>query len=289
MTEEIRGELVTMGPNLLPCLTAEPLPVLDRLMAAAQAGMSADMIERFMDLAERNERREAEKAYNKAFADFKSDPPKIIKDQTVAYSGTKYEHASLGNVVREIIAGMSKHGLSHSWTLEQDKDNITVACKITHFLGHSESVAITAGADKSGGKNAIQSIASTITYLQRYTLQAATGIAVLEADDDGRGANDAGFPTATPERKTSNPKQAPKVSKPPANNKDSVEYINDADRCATPEALQAWYLGVKDEVLAMPEIERDKVNRYVKQLKEALSPPPDAPPAEKKSKLDLGE
>ncbi|MNL48938.1 ERF superfamily protein [compost metagenome] len=43
--------------------------------------------------------------------------------------------------------------------------------------------------DNSGKKNAIQQVASTITYLQRYTLLAATGVATKGQDDDARGAN----------------------------------------------------------------------------------------------------
>ena len=49
-----------------------------------------------------------------------------------------------------------------------------MTCQITHELGHSESVEMTAPPDDSGGKNTIQSIASTKTYLERYTLLAAT-------------------------------------------------------------------------------------------------------------------
>jgi hypothetical protein len=164
------------------------VPIMDRLLMAAQGGMNIDMLERFMDLAERNEKREAEKAFHRAFAEFKNNPPQIVKDKLVNYGNTKYMHATIGSVVSAIIEGMSRHGLSHRWNIKQDGNVITVSCVITHDLGHSIETGISAGADVSGGKNSIQAIASTITYLQRYTLQAATGIAVLEADDDGRGA-----------------------------------------------------------------------------------------------------
>jgi len=197
MTEQIETELVVIDNAPPPMVRhgAEVVPVLDRLMQAAQAGMSADMIERFMDLAERNERREAEKAFHRAFAAFKADPPEIVKNKLVDFlkrdgTRTTYKHATIGDVVGGIIKGMSKHGLSHRWDIVQDSKNITVVCHITHELGHSETTSLSAGADESGGKNAIQSIGSTITYLQRYTLQAATGIAVLEADDDGNGAGE---------------------------------------------------------------------------------------------------
>jgi hypothetical protein len=42
--------------------------------------------------------------------------------------------------------------------------------------------------DDSGKKNPIQQIASTVSYLERYTLFAITGLAPQE-DDDGAGAN----------------------------------------------------------------------------------------------------
>jgi hypothetical protein len=44
---------------------------------------------------------------------------------------------------------------------------------------------LTAGRDDGPGRNAIQQVGSTITYLQRYTLKAALGLAVSH-DEDGR-------------------------------------------------------------------------------------------------------
>ena len=182
------AELMSTEVAVIP--KNEVVPVMERLLSAAQAGMNIDVLEKFLDLAERQEKREAEKAFHQAFSAFKADPPEIVKDKLVGFGNTKYKHATIGKVVSAIIGGMSKHGLSHRWNIAQDGNTITVTCKITHELGYSEETPISAGADMSGGKNSIQAIASTITYLERYSLQAATGIAVLEADDDGRGADD---------------------------------------------------------------------------------------------------
>ena len=44
-------------------------------------------------------------------------------------------------------------------------------------------------ADNSGGKNSIQGIGSSITYLQRYTLKLALGLAAGR-DDDGNTVGD---------------------------------------------------------------------------------------------------
>ena len=50
-------------------------------------------------------------------------------------------------------------------------------------------MSLSAPPDSSGSKNSIQAIASTLTYLQRYTLLSITGLAASEADDDGRGGD----------------------------------------------------------------------------------------------------
>ena len=65
---------------------------------------------------------------------------------------------------------------------------VGVTCIISHRDGFSEENTLYAPADTSGKKNAIQAVGSTITYLQRYTLKAALGLAAA-ADDDARGAS----------------------------------------------------------------------------------------------------
>jgi hypothetical protein len=45
---------------------------------------------------------------------------------------------------------------------------------------------MSAGADSTGNKNNIQSIGSTRTYLQRYTLVGALGLSTADEDNDGK-------------------------------------------------------------------------------------------------------
>jgi hypothetical protein len=52
-----------------------------------------------------------------------------------------------------------------------------------------------AGKDMSGGKNDIQQIGSTQTYLQRYTLIGGLGLSTADEDNDGCGA-----PSSQPEQ-----------------------------------------------------------------------------------------
>ena len=158
------------------------------MQAAISGGMDLEKLEKFMELQEKYELREAKKAYHQAMAQFKENPPEIEKDRHVSFGEgkTSYSHASLANVTKKINSGLSKHGLSATWVTTQNNGSITVTCKITHQLGHSEETALTASPDTSGSKNSIQAIGSTISYLERYTLLALTGLATFDMDDDGK-------------------------------------------------------------------------------------------------------
>lgn len=164
-----------------------------RLAVSGKANL--EQLKGLLDLQERFEANQAKKAYHSAMAAFKANPPKINKDKTVGYeakTGGKvgYKHASLANVTDKISAELSKYGLSASWIPKQETTSISVTCKITHVQGHSEEATLSAGADATGSKNAIQAIGSTITYLERYTLLALTGLATFE-DDDGKASENA--------------------------------------------------------------------------------------------------
>lgn len=160
------------------------------MMAAIQKGTDLDKLEKFMSLQERWERNEAKKAYTEAMAEFKRNAPRIDKDRHVRFDTSKgtteYKHASLWNVTDKINAALAEHGLSASWVTVQDEKGITVTCTITHSMGHSESTSLTAAPDISGSKNPIQAIGSTISYLERYTILALTGLATQDMDTDGR-------------------------------------------------------------------------------------------------------
>lgn len=183
------SELIEVPRNTAQtALSATPTPS-DLLRLAIDKGADLDRLERLMDLQAKYEAGQARKAFTAAMTDLKSRNLTVRKDKSVSFSGTAYTHSSLAEVVETVVRHMADAGLSHRWTVAQESKSITVACVITHELGHSEQVVMTAAPDDSGKKNAIQQVASTITYLQRYTLMAACGLASRDMpDDDGRGS-----------------------------------------------------------------------------------------------------
>jgi hypothetical protein len=154
---------------------------------AISNGSNLEQLEKLLAIRRNYEADEARKAYHVAMAEFKKNPPKIDKDRQVSFGNTKYAHASLGHVTELISTELSKHGLSAAWDIKQN-GAVSVTCRITHIQGHSEETTITAPADTSGSKNAIQAVGSTITYLQRYSLLALCGLATFDQDDDGQAA-----------------------------------------------------------------------------------------------------
>lgn len=165
------------------------LQVIQR--AASDPSVDLDRMERLLVMHERLTAKRAEQQFIEAMARFKSNPPKVIKDKTVRITTDRgvieYRHASLGAVVDAAISGLGAVGISHRWDIARKDGRIHVTCVLTHTGGHSTSTTLDGAPDDSGKKNAIQQTASTVTYLQRYTLLAATGLASEEGDDDGQG------------------------------------------------------------------------------------------------------
>lgn len=192
MSEEIKTtELVEIKP--LPVALPEDSPA-GVMMALLSRGANLEQIEKTMDLQERWSKGQAEKAYNRAFAAFKSEAVKVIKGRTVTDGPLRGKsYAELHDIVRAVTPALSAHGLSASWKVTKDeKDWLEVTCTLKHVDGHSESVSMGGPPDAGGAKNSLQARASTKTYLERYTLKAILGVA--EEDDDTDGVPPASVP-----------------------------------------------------------------------------------------------
>lgn len=158
---------------------------------AIQQGLSIEHLEKLMNLQERWEANQARKLFFESLANFQKNCPILEKTKRVNYvtksgSKTDYKYAPLGEITSTLQNVLSQNGLSFRWEIDDKSDMINCTCIISHVAGHSERTSMGARKDESGGKNEIQSRGSTITYLQRYTLIAALGIATADEDIDGQ-------------------------------------------------------------------------------------------------------
>lgn len=173
----------------IPTVEKVPVPITtaDSLLSLAiQKGSSIEQLTQLFDLKLRVDADEARKAFVKAMAGFRSEV-KTIHKNGVGHNNARY--ATLDAITDAINPILAKNDLSFCWSIEQG-NQITVHCDVTHIAGHSQRTTLAAAPDDSGKKNAIQSVGSTVTYLQRYTLNAALGLATGVVDDDGNASGD---------------------------------------------------------------------------------------------------
>lgn len=160
------------------------------LMSAVSRGADIETLKELRALQKEWEADQARKAFDAAVADAKGEIPTIRKNREVDFTSqkgrTNYKHEDFAEIARTVDPVLARHGLSYRFRTTSDPNEpIKVTCVLSHRLGHSEENTLQAGRDDSGNKNSIQQIGSTITYLQRYTLKAALGLASSH-DDDGR-------------------------------------------------------------------------------------------------------
>jgi len=175
----VNGEVVTLSPS-------EPVTPMSLVQMAVEQNADLDKLERLMDMRVRWEASEARKAFNAAIAKSRAECPPIKKTKTAHNS----KYAGLSETVEQIKPHLEACGLSYSWHTNQADGAVSVTCKVTHVLGHSDETTLFSEPDSTGSKNSIQSIGSAVSYLQRYTLASILGLAATDDfDDDGAGVD----------------------------------------------------------------------------------------------------
>ncbi|MCA6114287.1 ERF family protein [Bradyrhizobium sp. WSM 1738] len=224
---------------------------VDLVQAALKSG-NVEMYREAVALFKELEGMAARKAFDNAMADAKAKIPVIRKNRRVGFdhkSGsdrTEYSHEDMAEIARTVDPILSEFGLSYRFKVSSDVNQpVRVTCILSHRDGHFEETALTAGRDDSGKKNAIQQVGSTITYLQRYTLKAALGLAAAQ-DDDGQSSESAEPETYAP---------------PPGSiTQDQVDFLRDAlaEKGAAVTAFlqfagaKGWFAGRKQRLEELP-------------------------------------
>ena len=181
-------EMAALKPGPLVYVPAPDNSPAGLLLLAVQRGADVDQLSKLMDLQERWQREEARRAYFSAKSRFQAICPEITKDREVSFGAgkTQYKYATLAGIIRQVKEPLANCDLTYRWEIHDTAESIQVTCILSHRDGHSEQNTMSAQPDASGSKNAIQERGSTVSYLQRYTLIGALGIASANEDDDGR-------------------------------------------------------------------------------------------------------
>jgi hypothetical protein len=158
--------------------------------AARDPTIDLGKLEGLMAMRERVEDRRSKQAFDNAIAVAKGEIGPIVKNRTVDFTNkagqrTNYKYEDFAGIAAAVDPVLARYGLSYRFRTEQTGTKLRVTCRISHADGYGEDTTLEAINDESGNKNSIQAVGSAATYLQRYTLKLALGLAASN-DDDGR-------------------------------------------------------------------------------------------------------
>ena len=164
------------------------ISVIER--AARDPSVDIERMERLLGMHERLVARQAKTAYAAALARLQPKLPIIqergsIKNNSGAIQSRYAYWEDIVGIITPLLAG---EGFSLSFRTGNKDGKIQVTGVLTHAEGHSEDTTLDLPADTSGSKNAVQAVASSVSYGKRYTAGALLNLRTGELDDDGRGA-----------------------------------------------------------------------------------------------------
>lgn len=164
------------------------LQVIQR--AAADPQCDIEKMERLMAMHERMQARNAEAEFSAAMAEMQCEIPSIAErgkgHGTIRYATLE----DINDVMKPI---MQRYGFAISFKVEHHPGGINVTGILMHRAGHREQTTMLLPSDTSGSKNAVQAVASSVSYGKRYVMCAMLNITTRGEDDDGYAA----APTAT--------------------------------------------------------------------------------------------
>lgn len=173
------------------------LQIIER--AARDPSVDLDRMERLMQMHRQLVKDRAKVAYAEALARVQPKLPMLAERGSIKNNSgaVQSKYALWEDIITAITPILAGDGFSLSFRISHPEKQIAVTGVLTHAEGHSEETTIQLPADTSGSKNAVQAVASSVSYGKRYTAGALLNLRSGEPDRDGQGGSDE--PTLTEE------------------------------------------------------------------------------------------
>lgn len=174
-----------------PAIAGEATTILQVIQrAAADPQCDIEKMERLMQMHERFQARQAEQQYAEALATMQQELPSVserggIKDRTGRVQSTYALWEDINEALKPVLA---KHGFALTFRIPRNTAGVEVEGVLSHSAGHSERTSILLPVDTSGSKNAVQAVASSVSYGKRYTAGALLNFTTHGEDDDAYSA-----------------------------------------------------------------------------------------------------
>jgi hypothetical protein len=167
--------------------------------AARDPAVDIDKMERLMAMRDRVLAREAQLAFDTAFAEMQPKLPVIDKKGRIEgeskRTGEKLNqaHGRWEDISPAIMPIIGSHGFGLRFRQEQVQDTTgqqktRITAVLSHKQGHREEAYFDLPLDTSGSKNNVQAYGSTASYGKRYSATLVLNIVTKGEDDDGKAA-----------------------------------------------------------------------------------------------------
>jgi hypothetical protein len=209
------------------------------LKLAIEKGADLDKLERLIELKERWEKQEAEKAFNLAMANFQKQCPIVKKSDIVKDKNGKerYRFANIGDIINQVGKIISDNELFYDFKTEEVDGFMKVICTVTHSKGHSKATDFKVPIGKEEYMTDVQKYGARLTFAKRYSFCNVFGITTADEDNDAQTTGRADAPT---NGKIPPNENAVKTSKEVVNQKpaiNDVQYEKAKERIAAGENI----------------------------------------------------
>lgn len=174
----------------MPAQTAESATILQIIQQVAMTpDADIDKMERLMAMHERFQAKQAEQQFAESLSAMQEEMPVIgerggIKDKNGRIQSTYALWEDINEMIKPVLA---RHGFALTFRTPRNERGIEVEGVLSHRAGHRETTSILLPVDVSGNKNAVQAVASSVSYGKRYTAGALLNFTTTGEDDDGNG------------------------------------------------------------------------------------------------------
>jgi hypothetical protein len=158
--------------------------------AAVNQHVDPVKFDRLLNAQDRIARKEAQTAFDRAFAAMQAELPVIDKKGVLTdeFGSPGSSYALWEDINEAIKPVLSKFGFGLRFRTAQDHGAVVVTAIVSHAGGHTEETTMRLPVDLTGGKNAVQAIGSSTSYGKRYAASALLNITSRDEDDDGKEA-----------------------------------------------------------------------------------------------------
>lgn len=165
---------------------------MSMLMSASSSGASVEHLAKLMELKEKHERREAEKAFNIDFADMSAEIPRVPRNGVVSLKRDgkdlgSYNFARFEDIDKLCRPIMAKYGFAITFDAQPrtaEGGGVIVTGYLRHRDGHVISASMDITLDSGPGRSNNQARGGSVSFGRRYVYEMLLNIVREGADTD---------------------------------------------------------------------------------------------------------